>query len=353
MTNITATLGAVTGSTNLTVTAATATGYAYVANNGSDTISQYIIQADGTLTPNFPATVASGFYPFCVAIDPSHKYAYVVNQGGARGTGNTISQYVIGANGVLTPNTPATVPTGPTPVYVTADPAGKYVYVANNQDGTISQYMINNADGTLTSIGPPVSSGGRAKPESIAVDPTGKYAYAAYYSSNTVAQFTVGSGGTLTPNGTVATGSSPLAVVVEPSGKYAYVTNQGGNTISQYAIGAGGALTSIGTVATGSGPYYISVDPTGRYAYVADLDNHVSQYTISVSGTLTPNAPAEVITGGAPFSVAVDPSGKFAYVASTSGNSVSQYKINPDGTLTPMGSPVATGTSPFFIATTN
>jgi 6-phosphogluconolactonase len=41
----------------------TAVGFAYVANNSSNDVSQYSIGADGTLTPLAPATVPAGHAP--------------------------------------------------------------------------------------------------------------------------------------------------------------------------------------------------------------------------------------------------------------------------------------------------
>ena len=82
--------------------------YAYVANSASNTVSQYTIGADGSLTAMTPATVATGFYPIFITIDPTGKYAYVVNT-----DSDSISQYTIGANGSLAAMTPATAPLAP------------------------------------------------------------------------------------------------------------------------------------------------------------------------------------------------------------------------------------------------
>jgi YVTN family beta-propeller protein len=65
------------------------------------------------------------------------RYAYVVNNGD-----NTVSQYTINAAGELVPMITATVPTGISPQSVTVDPTGRYVYVSNLSDNTVSQYTI-------------------------------------------------------------------------------------------------------------------------------------------------------------------------------------------------------------------
>lgn len=58
--------------------------------------------------------------------------------------------------GVLTPLSTPAVLTGVTPFRVTVDPAGKFVYVANDS-GTVPIYTIHG-DGTLTAAGQADSS---------------------------------------------------------------------------------------------------------------------------------------------------------------------------------------------------
>jgi DNA-binding beta-propeller fold protein YncE len=142
------------GSANVTLYAKWANKFAYVANNGDGTVSQYTIDANGTLTAMNPATVNAGVNPRSVAVDPSGKYVYVANNGDG-----TVSQYTIGANGTLTAMNPATVNAGTGPISVAVDPSGKYVYVANNGDGTVSQYTIG-ANGTLTAMSPATVAAG-------------------------------------------------------------------------------------------------------------------------------------------------------------------------------------------------
>ena len=72
--NCTVTSGKGSGvSANVTSVAVTCTNrpqYAYVVNNGSDTVSQYSIGASGTLSPLSVPTIATGHQPL-----PSAKYS--------------------------------------------------------------------------------------------------------------------------------------------------------------------------------------------------------------------------------------------------------------------------------------
>jgi 6-phosphogluconolactonase len=121
--------------------------YAYVVNNGSNTVSQHVIESDGTLAPNTPATITTGHGPWAVTISPSGAWAYVANS-----TDNTISQFSINASGSLVATANAPVATRIEPWNITLSPDGKYVYVANHGDlppggMTISQYAVGAATG--------------------------------------------------------------------------------------------------------------------------------------------------------------------------------------------------------------
>ncbi len=305
--------------------------FAYMASGGN-TVSQYTIGANGALTPMTPATVAAGTGSQSIAADPSGKFAYTANW-----KSNNLSLYSIGANGALTPMTPATLSAGLSPWSVTVHPSGKYAYVVNESENTVSQYTIG-ADGMLTPM-TTAKVGAGGSPWVITVDPSGKYAYIANYSGS-VSQYTIGASGELTSMSpaTVAAGTGSHSVTVDPSGRYAYVANYS-NNVSQYTIGPSGKLTpmSPATVAAGISPWSVAVDPSGKYAYTADGGGTVSQYTIGANGALTPMTPATVAVGLSPTFVTIDPSGKYVYVANAGYPCIiSQYTIGADGALTPM-----------------
>ena len=109
-----------------------------------------------------------------------HYFAYVVN-GGA----HTVSAYSINSStGALTQVSGSPFATGTGPQGIAADPAGKFLYVANYGAGggnTVSAYMINASSGALTQVsGSPFTIGSSGSgPIALAVDPTGKFLYAA------------------------------------------------------------------------------------------------------------------------------------------------------------------------------
>ncbi|NNM69475.1 MAG: beta-propeller fold lactonase family protein [Gallionella sp.] len=74
--------------------------FAYVANNYSNNVSAYTLNAtSGALTPVAGSPFAAGAQPNSVTVDPSGKFAYVANAGG-----NNVSAYTLNAtSGALTP----------------------------------------------------------------------------------------------------------------------------------------------------------------------------------------------------------------------------------------------------------
>jgi 6-phosphogluconolactonase (cycloisomerase 2 family) len=278
--------------------------FVYVANYGANNASQYSIGTGGKLTPIGGGTVTTGTHPNGVTIDPSNTHAYVANYGD-----NTVSQFDIDpVTGGLTPikNT-VPVATGSFPATIVISPDGKYAYVANYActgpgcvatQGSISQYTVSSTDGSLTPISPATVNSGSAmsKPNSLAVDPTSSYLYVANQGDNSVTEFVIGAGGALSPvvaTPMIASGLAPFSVTV--SGIYVYVANSGDNTVSQYSIGTGGSLALIGAaVGAGAGVSSVTVDPTGNYAYATNRGtNTISQYTV------TPGTGALVLNGTA------------------------------------------------------
>ncbi|MFD0566016.1 PxKF domain-containing protein [Kitasatospora saccharophila] len=91
-----------------------------------------------TATNTVSATVPVGAGPGGVSVAPDGSRVYVAGQ-----NDNTVS-VIDPATGTVT----GSVPVGATPVGVLADPAGGAVYVANSQGGTLS--VIDPATGTVT-----------------------------------------------------------------------------------------------------------------------------------------------------------------------------------------------------------
>jgi len=273
----------------------------------------------------------------------THQYLYVGNGGD-----NTISQFIVGSNGALSPNSPATVPTGAFPAKLLADPQGRYLFAKNANDGTMNAYTIN-ATGALAPNGSMSGLGGGGY---AAIHPSGGYVYVTTYGP-TIQQLVVGSSGTLSANtpATATVSGSTTGMAFTPTGNFAYVSAFGANVVNQLSVDGSGRLAPLapGNVAVADNPRQVAVTPNGSYLYVAsNSGNAVSLFKIGSDGKLTPNTPATVALAN-PGALAVSRNGKWLYVSLDS--AIAQFVINSDGTLTANTPATVTGIFPFNIVT--
>jgi 6-phosphogluconolactonase len=321
--------------------------YAYVANWGSNTVSQFNISAGGMLTSMTTPAVPSGQYPVSLAVDPQGVFAFVLNAA-------TIRAYTIDAKtGALTQTSCNAAGTdcnaGTAPASIVVDPSGSFVYVPTNQ-GEISEYQINRTSGALTLIGS-VPAG--HVPMAMAFNPQGNVAYVVNEADNTVWAYTLNtSTGALKELAIANTGNSPQAVAVDPlspNQNFLYVTNNVDDTVSIFDTAPDGAPSPLGTVSTGNSPLSIVLDVAGKFAYVANSsDNTVSEYTINGGALTSPgiirarNTPIALALGGGAAAVSYTP--KFVYVTNGPADTVSQYVVNASGGLNALAGTAATGT---------
>lgn len=183
--------------------------FLYTSGDASDdsTIAMFSIDSTtGSLTPTSPAKVYTGPIPFDLAVTPNDKFAYVVNNDSGFNNSIGVAQYTVNADtGVLTQNTPAYVATGDSPTAIAIDPTSKYAYVVNRNDDTVSMYTIDSTTGNLTlnaSVANPTGTIATGNsPFRITFDPSGKFLYVANEGGVGVSIYTVNSDGTLTSAG--------------------------------------------------------------------------------------------------------------------------------------------------------
>jgi len=308
--------------------------YAYVTE-ATGAVAQFQIASDGTLIPLNPPTASAGYGALSLAVSPTSEFLFSGNFGN-----NTISQFMVGSKGTLIPNSVPSVNAAYGPYPITLTPNGQLALVASF-DNTISTYGVSSS-GTLSLIDT-VATG--LNPSSIAIDPTGRLAYVSNFQSYTISEYAISSSGMLTPSGSTPTPNYGIFdLTISPKG-FLYSAGPGAGTVSEFSIDpVTGALTQLASFPNGSGePAWISFDPTGAYAYVCNnISRTVSQFTVdATTGALTQNGP-DVPTGADPMQVALDPSGKYAYTVNADGT-VSEFTISSTGTLTPNGT-VSLGT---------
>ena len=193
--------------------------FAFVVDLGLDKVLIYRFDPEkGSLTPNDPpfAKVNPGAGPRHFTFHPSGKFAYVINE-----MQSTITAFAYDAKrGALRElQTITTLPAGfageNTTAEVQAAKSGKFLYGSNRGHDSIAGFSVDPGKGTLAPI-EQVSTQGKM-PRNFNIDPTGSYLFAANQNSHNVVIFRVdGKTGRLIPSGQVFEVGSPVCVDFVP-----------------------------------------------------------------------------------------------------------------------------------------
>lgn len=255
-------------------------------NRNAGTISQYLRRADGALQALPTATVSTGALPTAMAVDPSGRYVYVVNSGD-----NTVSQFGIGPNG-LTPLSPATVATRANPVDIIVHPNGRDVYVANAGDNTISLYQISTRGpgGLQVNIRAEFITVDGSALKQLGIDFTGEHLFALNKGANTVVSHQINATtGVPTPVGAPASlPATPDKMAFNPQGPSFYITSKPVELVFHAIISPNGTITLQPTpqVATGPDPVDVAVDPTGRTIFVLNAGDSTVTHAYMDNGIM-------------------------------------------------------------------
>ena len=263
-----------------------------VVNAGSDEISLFSVNGDGSLTLTDRVS-SGGTTPISVTI--YQDLLYVVNAGGS---GN-IAGFEISTSGDLSSIAGSSQPlsTGASgPAQISFAPGGDWLVVTEKNTNLISTYAVDKdgvASGPTTtpSSGPtPFGFGFDNKGTLIVSEAFGGAANASAVSSyNAVAN---GAWHVISPS-IATTETAACWIVVTNSGRYAYTTNTGSGTISGYSVDQG-ALTLLdangvtGTVGAGTAPADMALSRDSRFLYVrAGGTNQIGIFSVGADGSLT------------------------------------------------------------------
>lgn len=264
-------------------------------------------------------------------------------------------------SGVMIALSTSPVSAGPGVHSLAVHPSNKYIYAVNNGENDISQFTVNS--GTLVETGSRTSVLPATAPNLVAIDPGGNYLYVGDSGSNTVSAFSIGSGGTLSQvqGSPFPIGVTAVNMQVSPSGNVLYVTGTSGSLgyIEAFSLNAGvltAPLANSPYLTLGSNPQDLVINSSGAFLYVANSapDNSISLFTINSDGSLvTPPTP---ISGGglsSPTALLIDKSGKYLFVANdTSSGMLIALSIGSNGALTFLqNGQFGTGSNPNVIAT--
>jgi 6-phosphogluconolactonase (cycloisomerase 2 family) len=315
-------------------------------------LTTYSISAGGVLTQLASSTNAEGTFGQLLA-DPLGRFLWTADNY----TGQILSYALDSTTGV--PGTQTIAASVANVEVIAADPTGTYLF-SEDSSGNVSAFTVGSG-GTLAPLGTPPSSHPFGS-DAMTVDPAGKYLYVMDDNSiNRLFGYMISSTGLTSMSGSPFNvpnnGGVDTQMTIDPTSSFLYAMDISSPTqpIDAFAIGAGGALTSITEtlqVPSLPGVQQILVDPSGQYLFAAYGQAHeVWTYSIARTGT-TPGSitmvnrmrlrsssviDAQLLSAG-PAPVTFVP--QALYVTNSISNSVAQFSIAPStGILTSLGAP--------------
>jgi 6-phosphogluconolactonase len=189
--------------------------FAFVPDLGLDKIMIYRLDAaQGQLVPHEPpsAGVAPGSGPRHFALHPNGRFAYVINE-----LNSTLTAFACNAKrGALeTLQTLSTLPEGfsgsNTCAEVQVHPSGKFLYGSNRGHDSIALFAIDPDTGRLRYLAHESTRG--KTPRNFAIDPTGTYLLAANQDTNNIVVFRIdAASGKLVASGDSVGVGSPVCI---------------------------------------------------------------------------------------------------------------------------------------------
>ena len=241
------------------VTADDAGRFVLVANYGGGSVAVLPVSKDGSLGEAIQVEQFKGSGPVrerqeaphahCVVLDRANAHAYACDLG----TDRVMAYRFDRRTGRLTPNAPASLSLKPGagPRHIDFHPGGRFAYVLNELDATVTAFSLDPASGTIKEL------------ETLPTLPSD------FKGPNTSAD-----------------------IHVAPSGKFLYCSNRGHDGIAAFGIDAAtGRLALVGHTPTGGKtPRNFAIDPTGAFLLAAN-QNSDSVVTFRIdpqTGALSP-----------------------------------------------------------------
>ncbi|MGA2254088.1 MAG: lactonase family protein [Thermoguttaceae bacterium] len=221
-----------------------------VANYGGGSVASLPIRPDGSLNP--AATVEqhhgssvhparqTGPFAHCIDADPTNRFALSADLG----IDKLLIYRLNSSVGTLTPHQPAFVETarGAGPRHLAFHPNGRFVYVINELNCTISVFGYDSTRGILEPVENvstlPGDFGGENTGAEIQIHPSGRFIYGSNRGHNSIAIFAVDSEtGKLHNLGYQSTlGKTPRHFALDPSGRYLLAANQDSGNVVVFRV---------------------------------------------------------------------------------------------------------------------
>lgn len=229
--------------------------YLYAVTGRSENLWAYSVAPTGAISAvsGFPVAIAPvGTSSDSVIIDPSGAYLYVTNRDSSSADIYGFSRDA--SSGALTALPGFPVPLDGLANKAAFDPTGKFLLVTGTGVfgtlGGVAVFSLDASTGALTKVSSAQQVG--TDPSGVAVDASGKFVYIPNTGDATISSFTLDASGGLSPmpgspvasggNGTI---NGPLGITTDASGHFVYVGNAS-NDVSVFSINqSDGTLTAV------------------------------------------------------------------------------------------------------------
>src|SRR5215470_17956738 len=300
--------------------------------------------------------------PSFIAIHPTGKYLYAVNESGKS---SLVTAFALDAKTGSLTQLNQTSSLGEDPCYITFDQTGKYILVANYTSGTLVVFPIlpdgkigekttlNQDSGTL---GPNKERQEGPHAHWIETSADNRYALAADLGLDQVLIFQFDAkkgtlGPHIPPSAALKAGSGPRHAAFSPNGKFLFVVSELNSTATSFSYGAKtGDLKQVNSVSTLPSDFSgrndvaeVAIHPSGKFLYVSNrgMDSIAIFSVDPKKGRLAPIG--TMPTGGKePRHFTFDPSGNFLFAENQLSDTIVTFHVDLNtGQLTPTGENVS------------
>ena len=324
----------------------------------------YLVDVDAaTGAPSNPRVVAKTASPSWIVLSADHKFLYAANEVatyGANKSGSVTAFAVDQASGALK-QLNAVDSGGSIPCFVSIDPSGKYLFVADytggayevirlKADGSLGeatdvvkptgpQSVYNAADKPAGMFGDPHPHGSRG--HMILPDPTGQYVVGADAGRDQIFVWKLDTNtGKLNQVSVTKSvpGAGPRHFAFSHDGKTLYQQQEQDSRLTTYAF-ADGKLTQKGPSISSLPDGYqgsnttseLLIDKSGKHLYGANrTEDSIVTYNVGADGAVSRVANTWTQADN-PRSLTIDPSGKFIYSLNQSGNNIATFRLGANG----------------------
>jgi 6-phosphogluconolactonase len=292
--------------------------------------------------------------PSYLAISPSKKFVYAVNEDAEKGVGGKVTAFSFNKQTGRLVQLNQQRSMGDHPCYISVDKTGKWVFVGNYSSGTAAVLPVRK-DGSLGEAvnvlqheGSGVNKERQEGPHvhATVLSPDNRTLFVTDLGIDKIMLYSFNEkNGSLRPKTIpavkLADGSGPRHLDFHPNGKWAYLVQEMAGTITAFSYKNGSlhAFQTISTLPAGFSQSFSSADihvsPDGKFLYASNRDsvNDIVIYKIEPSTGRLRLTGHQSTLGKTPRNFSFDPTGTFLLVANQRSDDIIIFRRNAQSGL--------------------